>query len=94
MIDWSRAPRDLITTLIAADNGFLQSEGGTYYTVIIAAPKKRERRRRALLRYFLEPKFRYGLTVRFRMLRAWLSGVAREMPLSRVRGNRSEGPRP
>ena len=54
MIEWKRAPQDLIARLIDRDRDMLRN--GSYYAVIVARPSRGLRRIYALWRWFFEPK--------------------------------------
>lgn len=54
LIDWTRAPEDLMPRLIEHDRAMAKS--GSYYAVIAARPSRGLRRLYASWRWFLEPK--------------------------------------
>jgi SAM-dependent methyltransferase len=56
MVEWTRAPRDLIPQLIERDREM--SGRGSYYAVIVARPARGLRRVYALSRWFVEPKMK------------------------------------
>lgn len=54
LIDWTRAPQDLLPDLIERDQKM--AKGGSYYVVAMARPRRGPRKLYALARWFIEPK--------------------------------------
>jgi SAM-dependent methyltransferase len=54
LIDWTRAPSDLLPRLIEQDRAMAKS--GSYYAVAIGRPARGLRKRYALTRWLIEPK--------------------------------------
>jgi hypothetical protein len=67
LIDWSRAPDDLLPRLIEQDRAMASS--GSYYAVIVARPVRGLRKLYASSRWFIEPKGKRVMVELRRLLR-------------------------